>query len=88
MKMFLLFPLILNGFVLVFYWHFLFLGPLEFMEPDLSSLPAPRPMSPEPSDTKRESITEKNRQGEKIIEQQFLLMLISLWMKDQNVILF
>ena len=47
------------------------------MEPDLSSLPQPRPMSPEPSDTKRESITEKNRQGEKIIEQQFLVMLIS-----------
>ena len=37
-------------------------GPLEFMEPDLSSLPPPRPMSPEPSDTKRESITEKSRQ--------------------------
>lgn len=68
---------------------FLFLGPLEFMEPDLSSLPPPRPMSPEPSDTKRESITEKNRQGEEIIELQFLLMLMkSFWMKGQNDILF
>jgi hypothetical protein len=46
------------------------------MEPDLSSLPPPRPMSPEPSDTKRESITEKSRQGEEIIELQFLLMLM------------
>ncbi|CAC5411375.1 FCHO [Mytilus coruscus] len=36
-------------------------GPLEFMEPDLSSLPAPRPMSPEPTEAKRESITEKSR---------------------------
>ncbi|XP_052090405.1 F-BAR domain only protein 2-like isoform X5 [Mytilus californianus] len=38
-------------------------GPLEFMEPDLSSLPAPRPMSPEPTEAKRESITEKSRPG-------------------------
>ncbi|CAG2218333.1 FCHO [Mytilus edulis] len=36
-------------------------GPLEFMEPDLSSLPAPRPMSPEPTEAKRESLTEKTR---------------------------
>ncbi|XP_052774928.1 F-BAR domain only protein 2-like isoform X2 [Mya arenaria] len=37
-------------------------GPLEFVEPDLSSLPAPRPMSPEatPND-KRDSLSEKNR---------------------------
>lgn len=32
------------------------------MEPDLSSLPPPRPMSPEPTENKRESITEKTRQ--------------------------
>ncbi|WAR24095.1 FCHO2-like protein [Mya arenaria] len=38
------------------------IGPLEFVEPDLSSLPAPRPMSPEatPND-KRDSLSEKNR---------------------------
>ncbi|WAR24077.1 hypothetical protein MAR_037746 [Mya arenaria] len=37
-------------------------SPLEFVEPDLSSLPAPRPMSPEatPND-KRDSLSEKNR---------------------------
>lgn len=34
------------------------------MEPDLSSLPAPRPMSPEPTEAKRESLTEKTRPGE------------------------
>ncbi|XP_069127305.1 F-BAR domain only protein 2-like isoform X4 [Argopecten irradians] len=37
-------------------------GPIEFVEPDLSSLPAPRPMSPEPND-KRESFSEKRGQG-------------------------
>lgn len=37
-------------------------GPLEFMEPDLSSLPPPRPMSPDPTEEKRQSLTEKNRQ--------------------------
>lgn len=40
-----------------------FVGPLEFMEPDLSSLPPPRPMSPDPTEEKRQSLTEKNRQG-------------------------
>ncbi|XP_021373429.1 F-BAR domain only protein 2-like isoform X2 [Mizuhopecten yessoensis] len=36
-------------------------GPIEFVEPDLSSLQAPRPMSPEPND-KRESFSEKRGQ--------------------------
>lgn len=36
------------------------------MEPDLSSLPPPRPMSPDPTDEKRHSFTEKNRQGKEI----------------------
>ena len=39
-----------------------FTGPLEFVEPDLSSLPQPRPMSPELNE-KRESFSEKQRQG-------------------------
>lgn len=40
-------------------------GPIEFVEPDLSSLPSPsaRPMSPEPSSSdKRDSLTEKQKQ--------------------------
>nr|XP_022313423.1 F-BAR domain only protein 2-like isoform X3 [Crassostrea virginica] len=36
-------------------------GPMQFVEPDLSSLPPPRPMSPDPND-KRDSISEKSRQ--------------------------
>ncbi|KAJ8305285.1 LOW QUALITY PROTEIN: hypothetical protein KUTeg_015830, partial [Tegillarca granosa] len=35
-------------------------GPLEFVEPDLSSLPPPRPMSPDPGE-KRESFSEKRQ---------------------------
>ena len=35
---------------------------MQFVEPDLSSLPPPRPMSPDPND-KRDSISEKSRQG-------------------------
>ena len=41
-------------------------GPIEFVEPDLSSLPSPstRPMSPEPgAGDKRDSLTEKQKQG-------------------------
>ncbi|XP_052274271.1 F-BAR domain only protein 2-like isoform X3 [Dreissena polymorpha] len=36
-------------------------GPLEFVEPDLSSLPSQRPMSPEVQIDKRDSISEKSR---------------------------
>ena len=46
-------------FVLFFYE-----GPLEFVEPDLSSLPPPRPMSPDPAaNEKRDSISDKAKQG-------------------------
>ena len=37
-------------------------GPMEYVEPDVSSLPPPRPMSPDPTD-KRDSISEKSKQG-------------------------
>ena len=39
-------------------------GPLEFVEPDLSSLPPPRPMSPDgTANDKRDSISDKAKQG-------------------------
>ena len=39
-------------------------GPLEFVEPDLSSLPPPRSLSPDPAaNEKRDSISDKTRQG-------------------------
>ncbi|KAH9515277.1 F-BAR domain only protein 2, partial [Bulinus truncatus] len=37
-------------------------GPIEFVEPDLSSLLVNRPMSPEPALDKRDSVTEKQKQ--------------------------
>lgn len=37
-------------------------GPIEFVEPDLSNFPPVRAMSPDPND-KRDSISEKSRQG-------------------------
>lgn len=36
---------------------------MEFVEPDLSGLAANRPMSPEPSADKRDSLNEKQKQG-------------------------
>lgn len=38
-------------------------GPLEFVEPDLSSLLANRPLSPEPVADKKDTPNEKQRQG-------------------------
>lgn len=39
-------------------------GPLEFVEPDLSSLPPQRPMSPDAvNENKRDSISEKSKAG-------------------------
>ena len=41
-----------------------FSGPLEFVEPDLSSLPPPRPMSPDIApNEKRDSMSEKSKTG-------------------------
>ncbi|KAK3091287.1 hypothetical protein FSP39_018668, partial [Pinctada imbricata] len=37
-------------------------GPMEYVEPDLSSLPPPRAMSPEPAEH-RDSISDKSKQG-------------------------
>lgn len=37
-------------------------GPIAFVEPDLSSLTATRPMSPDPGD-KRDSLSDKQKQG-------------------------
>ena len=45
---------------------FFFLGPLVFQEPDLSNLAPQRPMSPDPLD-KRDSLTDKQKQGEYFI---------------------
>lgn len=42
-------------------------GPLEFVEPDLSSLPPPRSLSPDPTaNDKRDSISDKTRQDSAI----------------------
>ncbi|XP_012945405.1 F-BAR domain only protein 2 [Aplysia californica] len=38
-------------------------GPIEFVEPDVSSLTANRPMSPEPSGDKKDAVTEKQKQA-------------------------
>ncbi|XP_055885204.1 F-BAR domain only protein 2-like isoform X4 [Biomphalaria glabrata] len=38
-------------------------GPIEFIEPDLSSLLVNRPMSPEPNLDKKDSVIEKQKQG-------------------------
>ncbi|CAL1539939.1 unnamed protein product [Lymnaea stagnalis] len=44
-------------------------GPIEFVEPDLSSLLVNRPMSPEPNVEKRDSIIEKQKQGIQFISK-------------------
>ena len=60
-------------------------GPLEFVEPDLSSLPPPRPMSPDATaNDKRDSISDKAKQGRleemtthyKVVPSYWLLILL------------
>lgn len=47
-------------------YSYFYAGPIEFVEPDLSSMSTPvtRPMSPDPATSdKRDSLTEKQKQG-------------------------